>query len=180
MGRTKLSGVTPAGSKIESSVEAEVAGVTTKRLDGIKNTDETAIRAIFDEVYNKFDDWLPFRRQEAEEALKNEFVAFKVLSNYSCEFRDFKANVFGDVAVATFHLYYQGEIRNRRFEINSRVTSVLRKQDSESKIIHEHFSRFPEGSISGLGETVSSTPPRRLHRIHQQGICPEGLPIMDS
>jgi ketosteroid isomerase-like protein len=160
MSGTKLSGVTPEESKTESPVEAEVAGVITKRLDGIKNRDETAVRAIVDERYNKFDDWPPFIRQEAEEALKNELGSFKVLSNYSYELKDFKANVFGDVAVATFHLHYQGEIRNRRFEINSRVTSVLRRQDSGWRIVHEHFSRFPEGSISGgLGETVPSTPP---------------------
>jgi ketosteroid isomerase-like protein len=159
MGGTKLSGAISAGGENESSAEAEVANVITKRLDGIKNKDETAIRTIFDERYNKFDDWPPFRRQEAEEALKNEFGAFSVLSNYSCELKDFKANVFGDVAVATFHLHYQGEIRNRRFEINSRVTSVLKRQDSEWKIVHEHFSRFPEASISGgPGETVPSTP----------------------
>jgi len=96
-GGTKLSEVTPVESKIESSVEAEVSSVITKRFDGMKNRDETAVRAIFDERYNKFDDWPPFIRQEAEEALKNEFGAFKVLW----------------------------------------------------RIVHEHFSRFPEGSISG-------------------------------
>jgi ketosteroid isomerase-like protein len=160
VGGTKLSEVTPVGSKIESSVEAEVASVITKRFDGIKNRDETTVRAIFDERYNKFDDWPPFMRQEAEEALKNEFGAFKVLSNYSYELKDFKVNAFGDIAIAAFHLHYQGEIRNRRFDINSRVTSVLRRQDSGWKIVHEHFSRFPEGSISGgTSETVQSTPP---------------------
>ena len=149
-----------AENKIESTIEVDVTSVITKRLDGIKNKDETVVRAIVDESYNKFDDWPPFRRQETEEALKNEFGAFKVLSNYSYELKDFKANVFGNVAVATFHLHYQGEIRNRRFEIDSRVTSVLKRQDSEWKIVHEHFSRFPEGSTSkGLIETVSSTSP---------------------
>jgi ketosteroid isomerase-like protein len=160
MSGTNLSGVTPEESKTESPAEAEVASVITKRLDGIKNKDETVIRAIFDERYSKFDDWPPFRRQEAEGALKNELGSFKVLSNYSYELKDFKANVFGDVAVATFHLHYQGEIRNKHFEINSRVTSVLRRQDSGWRIVHEHFSRFPEEGISGgLGETVPSTPP---------------------
>jgi ketosteroid isomerase-like protein len=160
LGETELSGTSLADNRIESTVEADVASVVTKRLDGIKNKDETAVRAIVDESYNKFDDWPPFRRQEAEEALKNEFGAFKVLSNYSYDLKDFKANVFGNVAVATFRLHYQGEIRNRRFEINSRVTSVLKRQDSEWKIVHEHFSRFPEGNTpEGTTETVSSTQP---------------------
>jgi hypothetical protein len=49
-------------------LEAEVMAVLVRRLDGIKNKDESAVRAIIDERYNKFDDWPPFRRQEAEEA----------------------------------------------------------------------------------------------------------------
>jgi ketosteroid isomerase-like protein len=147
-------------NKSESSIETDVMSVISKRLDGIRNRDETVVRAIVDERYSKFDDWPPFRRQEAEEALKNEFGAFKVLSNYSYELKDFKVNVFGNFAVAAFHLHYQGEISNRRFEINSRVTSVLRRQDSDWRIVHEHFSRFPEKSISeGTGETVPSMSP---------------------
>lgn len=146
--------------KVESPTEADVASVISERFDGMKNRDETVVRVIVDEHYSKFDDWPPFGLQEAEEALKNEFGAFKVLSNYSYELKDFKVNVFENVAVATFHLHYQGEIRNRRFDINSRVTSVLKRQDSGWRIVHEHFSRFPEGSVSEeQGGTMSSTPP---------------------
>lgn len=156
----KLSAPASVGHETESTIEVDISSVVTKRLEGIKNKDETVVRTIVDESYSKFDDWPPFRRQEAEEALKNEFGAFKVLSNYSYEIKDFKASVFGNVAVATFQLHYQGEIRNRRFEINSRVTSVLKRQDSEWKVVHEHFSRFPEGSITGgPSETVPSTSP---------------------
>jgi ketosteroid isomerase-like protein len=146
-------------NKIGSTIEADVVSLITKRLDGIKNKDEKVVRSIVDESYSKFDDWPPFRRQEAEEALRNEFGAFQVLSNYTYELKDFKANVFGDVAIATFQLHYQGEIRNRHFEVNSRVTSVLKKHDSDWKIVHEHFSRFPEGNSSdGTRETVQSAP----------------------
>ena len=51
-----MSEVAPEESKTESPAEAEVASVIIKRLDGIKNRDEPAIRAIVDERYNKFDD----------------------------------------------------------------------------------------------------------------------------
>jgi hypothetical protein len=101
-----LSGVAFVENKTESSIETDVMSVISKRLDGIKNRDETVVKAIVDESYNKFDDWPPFRRQEAEEALKNEFGAFKVLSNYSYELKDFKVNVLGNFAVATLHLHY--------------------------------------------------------------------------
>ena len=127
-----------------SSAEEEVKNAVIKRLDGIKNRDEGAVKALIDDSYSKFDDWPPFGRQEGAKALENEFGAFKVLSNYSYEIKDFQANVFGDTAIATFTLHYQGQIRNRPFDVTSRVTTVLRRQDSQWKVLHEHYSRFPE------------------------------------
>jgi ketosteroid isomerase-like protein len=131
-------------TKAGSTVENEIENAVIRRLDGIKNRDEGTVKALIDERYSKFDDWPPFVRQEAAEALENEFGAFKVLSNYSYQLKDFEVNAFGDTAVATFHMHYQGVIRDRPFEVTSRVTSVLRKQDSGWKVVHEHFSRFPE------------------------------------
>lgn len=131
-------------TKTVSPLEDEIKNVMVRRLDGIKNRDESAVKALIDERYSKFDDWPPFKRQEASEALENEFGAFKVLSDYSYELKDFEANVIGDTAVATFTMHYKGVIRNRPFDVNSRVTSVLRKQDLDWKVVHEHFSRFPE------------------------------------
>lgn len=141
---TKLVGLPEDQAKAGPSPENEVKNVVVRRLDGIKNRDEGAVRALIDEHYNKFDDWPPFGRQEAAKALENEFGAFKVLSDYSYELKDFEANVLGDTAVATFSIHYQGVIRNRPFDVNSRVTSVLKKQDSGWKVVHEHFSRFQE------------------------------------
>lgn len=127
-----------------SNVEDDVRNVVVKRLDGMKNMDETAVRALMDESYSKFDDWAPYQRQEGSQALQNEFSAFKVLSNYTYELRDFKANVMGDVALATFIIHYQGTMRDEQFDVTSRVTTILRKQDSVWKVVHEHFSRFSE------------------------------------
>jgi len=130
--------------------EAEVEKAVTRRLDGIKNKDETLVNTIIDTgKYSKFDDWPPYNRQKGDEALKNEFGAFKVLSNYKYEYKDFKAEIIGDTAVATFLLHYSGEMRKRRFEVYSRVTTVLEKQGSEWKIIHEHYSRFSEERRQG-------------------------------
>jgi len=127
-----------------SPMEDEIKSSVIRRLDGIKNRDEGAIRSLIDESYNKFDDWPPFGRQEATVALNNEFGAYKVLSNYGYEVKDFQANVLGDVAVATFTLHYQGAMRGNPFDVTSRVTSILKKQSSGWKFVHEHFSRFPE------------------------------------
>jgi len=131
-------------TKPEPSVEDGVKDVVIKRLDAIKNKDEAAVRALLDEDYTKFDDWPPFKRQNAKEALDNEFGAFKVLSSYTYELIDFKSNVLGETALATFQLHYKTTMRNRQFDVTSRVTTVLKKQDSSWKIVHEHYSRFPE------------------------------------
>ena len=125
------------------NVEDEVRSVIVKRFDEIKNKDEKAVTALLDESYSKFDDWPPYQRQEHTQALENEFSAFKVLSNYSYELKDFKDTVLGDVALATFTINYKANMRNEQFDVTSRVTAVLKKQDSTWKIVHEHLSRFP-------------------------------------
>jgi ketosteroid isomerase-like protein len=153
---TKLTGSPENQTKVESPAEEGVENVVIRRLDGIKNRDEEGVRALVDERYSKFDDWPPFARQEAAEALKNEFGAFKVLSDYSYQLENFEANILGDVAVATFHIHYQGTIRNKPFDVTSRVTSVLRKEDSGWKVVHEHFSRFPERTQQQLTASSSS------------------------
>ena len=139
-------------------IDDDIKSTIIKRFDAIKNRDEAAVRTLIDERYNKFDDWPPFERQDAAKALENEFAAFKVMSNYTYELKDFEANVSGDVAVATFTIHYQGQIRNRPFDMNSRVTSVLKKTDSGWKIVHEHLSRFPEQNR----QRQQYMPPRRM------------------
>ncbi len=133
-----------AQTPVGSSAQDEIRNVIVNRLDAIKNKDEGAVKAIVDEHYNKFDDWPPYERQEGSKALENEFDAFKVLSLYSYELRDFQANILGNTAIATFIIHYQAVMRNRTFDVTSRVTSVLNKQDSAWKVVHEHYSRFPE------------------------------------
>jgi ketosteroid isomerase-like protein len=132
------------GSKLKLTGEDDVKNAVVKRFEAIKNKDEGAIKALMDAGYTKYDDWPPYQRQEGAQALENESSAFNVLSNYTYELRDFKANVIEDVAVATFTIHYQGTMRNQPFNFTSRATTVLRKQDSTWKVIHEHLSRFPE------------------------------------
>jgi ketosteroid isomerase-like protein len=132
------------GAKLKLTGEDDVKNVVVKRFEAIKSKDEAAMKALVDASYTKYDDWPPYQRQEGAQALQNESSAYKVLSNYTYELTDFKANVMGDVAVATFTIHYQGTMRDQQFNVTSRVTTVLRKQDSTWKIIHEHLSRFPE------------------------------------
>ena len=124
------------------NVDEGVRGIIVKRFDAIKNKDEAAVTELMDEGYDKFDDWAPYQRQDRSEALGNEFSAFKVMSNYAYELKDLKTRILGDIAVATFTIHYQTNMRNQQFDVTSRVTAVLKSQDSTWKIIHEHLSRF--------------------------------------
>lgn len=140
----KLGEVNQSQAGTEPSVEDLIRNIVIKRFDSIKNKDENTIKTIISENYSKFDEWPPYLRVEAPKALQNELTSLKVTSDYSYELSDFEANVLGDLAVATFTLNYKGKLRNKPFEINSRVTSIIRKEDSTWKIIHEHLSQFPE------------------------------------
>jgi ketosteroid isomerase-like protein len=139
-----LSGLPESEAKPELPIEDEVRGVIVKRLNGIRDRNEEAVRALIDERYTKFDDWPPFTRQGFSVALQNEFGAFKVLTRYEYELKDFQVSVFGEMAIGTFVMRYTGIIRESPFDITSRVTSLLRRQGTEWKVVHEHFSRFPE------------------------------------
>jgi len=133
-----------AQTTVGSSAQDEIRSVIVNRLDAMKNKDEGAVKAIVDEHYNKFDDWPPYERQEASKALENEFSAFKVMSSYTYELRDFQANILGNTAIATFIIHYRAVMRDRTFDVTSRVTTVLNKQDSTWKVVHEHYSRVPD------------------------------------
>jgi hypothetical protein len=141
---TMLTGLPESAVGPAASVEDEVKGFIVRRLNGIRDRNEEEVKALIDERYNKFDDWPPFTKQEFSVALQNEFGAFKVLTRYQYELKDFDINVFGEMAIGTFVIRYQGMIRDSPFDITSRVTSVLRRQGTGWKVVHEHFSRFPE------------------------------------
>lgn len=122
--------------------EDGVKAAVVKRLDALKNKDENAVKEAVDEGYSKFDDWAPYRRQEHDEALSNEFSAFKVLLGYTYEVKDFKATVLGDVALATYTIHYQATMNKDQYDVISRVTTVLKRSSGAWKVLHEHFSRY--------------------------------------
>lgn len=126
----------------------DVKGTVVRRLDAIKNKDQNTIASLMDVCYSKFDDWPPYQRQERSQALEGEFAAFKVLSNYTYDLRDFQSMALNDTALATFIIHYRPSMRNQQFEVTSRVTAVLKRQGAGWKFIHEHFSRFPDNTQS--------------------------------
>ena len=101
-------------------------------------------------LFSKFDESPPYTRQNAEEAFIYEQAAFANLSDYQYGVEDLRVDIVGDVAIATFYLTYKGIfVNDYSFEgstvgSRSRVTMVLARIDGNLKIVHEHFSPFPE------------------------------------
>ena len=126
------------------SPEDAIRNILTQRIEAIKNRDAKTIESLVDpEKYTKFDDWPPFELQGSE-ALKSEAQALKVLKEYDYEIHDWKIDTFENVALSSFIIHYHGTIRNRSFNIRSRVTALLVKKEEGWKLVHEHWSRFPE------------------------------------
>lgn len=127
------------------SREETIKAVVIQRVDGIRRRDPELIqRLIYKDGYTKFDDWPPFERQGID-GLEREAEALKVLKEYNYEISDWRVDLLDDnVALASFIIKYRGRIREVDFNIKSRVSMVLIRVEGEWKIIHEHWSRFPE------------------------------------
>ena len=79
-------------------------------------------------------------RADAEKNEKGEREIFSAISNLDYDLRDLKVNVFGDVAIATFHGYFEFDMGEDHISIQAQSTLVFAKADNTWKIVHEHFS----------------------------------------
>ncbi len=136
------------GATLQNASSDDLEQFIRKRLDAIRTRDEGILDEIFDpNTYTKFDDWPPFTRQDAPQALRNERDAYKVLSGYSYELTDLRKDLANGTAIATCHINYAGTIRGRGFDVHSRVTMILARRNQTWKVVHEHWSRFPEERV---------------------------------
>jgi hypothetical protein len=92
--------------------------------------------------FTKFDDWEPLDRQDAQTAMKAERDAFSQITDLSVQINDFKADVFGAVAVSTFIINYSMKAGPDQIAAKARGTLVFVKVGDSWKITHEHFSPF--------------------------------------
>ena len=113
-------------------------------LEAAKRKDFDRLEAfhLIGPKYTKFDDWEPLSRQDAQTAMKAERDGFSQISDLSYDIQDFKADVFGDVAIATFVLRYTMTVGNEQVPARARSTLVFVKDGNSWKITHEHFSPF--------------------------------------
>ena len=135
--------------------------------DKDRNDVEALIRAFFDtgkskdltaladfhasgDQFTKFDENPPYTRQNSDEAFVYEQAAFANITDYDYSIGELRIDLLGDVAIATFYLSYSGMfVNDYSFEgspvrAKTRVTMVLSRTAKGWRVVHDHFSRFPE------------------------------------
>lgn len=120
--------------------QAEVRGV----LDGIfksiqnKDADELISNHIYGAKFTEFRDSEARTGSTENEQYERGFVG--AISAFEYELEDLKVDVFGDVALATFHADFRPTIGADQLQIWGSVTLVFVRVDDTWKITHEHFS----------------------------------------
>jgi ketosteroid isomerase-like protein len=140
-----------ASTPREDQERREVEAFLRSFFEAGKEKDLTSLMDFHSAVgFTKFDDNPPFTRQNSEDAFIHEQAAFANISDYQYEIEDLKIDIFGETAVATFYLTYKGVfVNDYSFEgmtvgSRSRVTMVLARFRGTWKMVHEHFSSFPD------------------------------------
>jgi ketosteroid isomerase-like protein len=101
-------------------------------------------------LFTKFDENPPYTRQNSEEAFVHEQAAFANISDYEYKIDDLQIDMVGQAAIASFYLTFKGVfVNDYSFEgmtvgSRSRVTMVLARFRDGWKMVHEHFSPFPD------------------------------------
>lgn len=84
----------------------------------------------------------PPGRQDAASSRKGEHDGLKAISELKLRANDLKIDMFGNVAVATFHLDSSFKAAGAAHQKLDQGTLVFVKDHGDWKIAHEHFSPF--------------------------------------
>ncbi len=129
----------------------DVSSVIFAFFEAGKNKDLGALYKFHSpRSFSKFDENPPYTRQNSEEAFVHEQAAFANISDYDYKVEDLRIDFLDDVAVATFYLAFKGIFVNdysfegKSVSSKSRVTMILSSFPDGWKIVHEHFSPFPD------------------------------------
>ena len=108
------------------------------------------IEEFLDSSFTKFGESPPYDRRDFERALMLEQLQFASVSDYEFKIENFRTEVTGDSAVATFVLQVTGMIvddysfRGTIIDNRSRATIVLQKdKNGQWKLVHQHLSKMP-------------------------------------
>ena len=141
---------------ISDAHRKQIEAVVFAFFEAGKNKDLASLGTFHSsrDIFTKFDENPPYTRQNSDEAFVYEQAAFANISDYSYQIDGMRIDMLGEVAVATFYLTYKGMfVNDYSFEgspvgSRDRVTMVLSGTESGWKIVHEHFSRFPDWNLN--------------------------------
>jgi ketosteroid isomerase-like protein len=103
-----------------------------------KELDRLASYHLYGPKFTEFKNGQP--RHGAEEGRKGEQEIFTAFSDFAYDLNDLNVNVFGDVAIATFHGHFTAKMSENPIAFALQATMVFVKDGNNWKITHEHFS----------------------------------------
>src|SRR5208282_4483228 len=143
---TELTSLAMDHARREEQEKREISAFIQAFFDAGREKDLTSLMDFHSPMgFTKFDDNPPFTRQNSEEAFIHEQAAFANISDYQYKIEELKIDVFGETAIATFYLTYNGVfVNDYSFEgmtvgSRSRVSMVLARFRGNWKMVHEHF-----------------------------------------
>ena len=120
-----------AQAEIREVVNSIVKDAETANIEGLKAAHLES---------DKFTKFGPrnFDRQDFESTNKSEEAFFGSIENFTQEIKEFKVDVFGDIAIATYYPHVSYIQDGERKMGSGRQTLVFLKTDDGWKIVHEH------------------------------------------
>ena len=103
-----------------------------------KDADKLISYHVYGPKFTEFRDGAPRFGSKGNEEYERGFVG--AISDFDYDLGDLKIDVFGEVALATFHADFRPTIGEDKLQIWGQVTLVFVKIENTWKITHEHFS----------------------------------------
>jgi Ketosteroid isomerase homolog len=133
--------------------ELAIAEVIVDCWNAVKEGDFGRLASHYDpERFTLFSEHPPHGLEHGERALLIKRSLITQVSGIEVELEGIEVNVFDDVALVTYTVSYKGMlVYQYRFEgqlisVKAFCTTVLVRQQDGWKIVHEHFTRLPEGN----------------------------------
>jgi ketosteroid isomerase-like protein len=127
-------------SEPDSAEQAQVRARLDQIWDAAASKDFERLRSyhLYGPKFTEFKEGAP--RGDASSNAAGEHGFFSAITDLGVEMQDLRVNVFGDVAIATFHGALRAVMNGQPVGGVQQSTLVLVRQGSEWKITHEHFS----------------------------------------
>lgn len=140
----EITGVKNGNNDIITNIFPESQLEIQEVLDGIftsiqnKDADKLISYHVYGPKFTEFRDSAPRFGSAGNEEYERRFVA--AISSFEYDLNDLKIDVFGDVAIVTFHADFRPVIEGNTIQIHGGVTLIFVTTEKGWKITHEHFS----------------------------------------